>query len=263
MKKRIMEFQIKQGVETDFEEYSLYVLHILPIRPKTRESYFSAFKCHIQGKLVGRNLASISRADVQKLLTNLSPSTRVKVLAILKTIFREAAGAGLVEASPVFQIFNPQPIVKHKRFLTWEEVEKSSFGKYSPQVRFLALHGLRWGEAVALTTEDIRDGKLFITKSIHGPTKSQSGNRVVPLIGEFHPLPRSPKTLRKVLAPYQVTIHSLRHTYAYLLKSNGIHVSTAQRLLGHSDPRVTIGIYTQVLNSEIDEAGLALRKLLN
>jgi integrase len=33
-----------------------------------------------------------------------------------------------------------------------------------------------------------------------------------------------------------------------------------QRLLGHSDPRVTMGIYTQVLDNEIDDVGLLLAK---
>ena len=47
---------------------------------------------------------------------------------------------------------------------------------------------------------------------------------------------------------------------AYLLKQQGVHVTTAQRLLGHSDPRVTMGIYTQVLDNEIDDVGLLLAK---
>jgi len=62
------------------------------------------------------------------------------------------------------------------------------------------------------------------------------------------------------LDPYQVQIHSLRHTYAYLLKSSGVHVTTAQRLLGHSDPKMTLAIYTQVLDHEIDDSGIALKQ---
>jgi integrase len=45
-----------------------------------------------------------------------------------------------------------------------------------------------------------------------------------------------------------------------LLKQQGVHVTTAQRLLGHSDPRVTMGIYTQVLDNEIDDVGILLSK---
>jgi integrase len=151
-------------------------------------------------------------------------------------------------------------MVKPRDFLTWEEVSEGVFGKYSPHIRFLALHGLRWSEAVALTIDDIRDDRVWINKSVHGQTKSKAGIRSVPLVSPFIVFPKSPKTLRKVLKPYGVDIHSLRHTYAYLLKQQGVHVTTAQRLLGHSDPRVTMGIYTQVLDNEIDDVGLLLAK---
>jgi integrase len=119
---------------------------------------------------------------------------------------------------------------------------------------------LRWSEAVALTVDDIRDDRIWINKSVHGQTKSKAGIRSVPLVSPFKIFPKSPKTLRKVLKPYGVDIHSLRHTYAYLLKQQGVHVTTAQRLLGHSDPRVTMNVYTQVLDNEIDDVGLLLSK---
>jgi integrase len=93
-------------------------------------------------------------------------------------------------------------------------------------------------------------------------TKSKAGIRTVPLVSEFVPLPSSPKTLNRVLAHHRVTTHSLRHTYAYLLKQQGVHVTTAQRLLGHSDPRITMAIYTQVLDSEIDDAGDLLKNVI-
>jgi integrase len=121
---------------------------------------------------------------------------------------------------------------------------------------------LRWSEAVALTPDDIRDGRVHVTKSVHGQTKSKAGIRVVPLVSPFKPLPATRKALRRVLRPYGVTIHSLRHTYAYLLKTQGVHVTTAQRLLGHSDPKVTLAIYTQVLDNEIDDAGTLLKTFI-
>jgi integrase len=39
-------------------------------------------------------------------------------------------------------------------------------------------------------------------------------------------------------------------------------VTTAQRLLGHSDPKVTLAVYTQVLDDEIDEAGVILKLMV-
>ncbi len=62
--------------------------------------------------------------------------------------------------------------------------------------------------------------------------------------------------------PHGIHIHSLRHTYAYILKSQGIHVTTAQKLMGHSDPKITMAIYTRVLDNEIDSAGAVLRRLM-
>jgi hypothetical protein len=70
-------------------------------------------------------------------------------------------------------------------------------------------------------------------------------------------------TVRKVLDPHGIHIHSLRHTYAYILKSQGIHVTTAQKLMGHSDPKITMAIYTRVLDNEIDSAGAILRRMTN
>jgi integrase len=246
-----------------FNDFSEYVLTTLPLRAKTHESYQSAFKCHVERHFVDVLLKDVKRADIQNLLAGLTPQMRAKVLAILKTIFREAILAGKVESSPTVGINNPAPIVQMRRFLTWDEVQSIEFGGYTTQIRFLALHGLRWGEAVVLEESDIRNGRVYINKSIHGDTKSQSGNRVVPLVGEFKPFPKSPKTLRKVLDPHGVHIHSLRHTYAYILKSQGVHVTTAQKLMGHSDPKITMAIYTRVLDDEIDMTGVVLRELLN
>jgi integrase len=103
------------------------------------------------------------------------------------------------------------------------------------------MHGLRWGEALAITEDDIYENRVHINKSIHGPVKSRAGIRSVPLVSEFKTFPRTPKAMRKELAVHGVHIHSLRHTYAYLLKTSGVHVTTAQKLMGHADLGVPLG----------------------
>jgi integrase len=40
--------------------------------------------------------------------------------------------------------------------------------------------------------------------------------------------------------------HDLRHTTASLLKAAGVHLVDAQRILRHSDPRITQEVYTHV-----------------
>ncbi len=243
-----------------FESFALQTIEHLPIRQKTFATYHSMLKLHIFPTLAHRDIRTIKRLDIQGAIQGLPPQTSAMSLAVIKTVFREALAQEIVDASPAHGVSGPKIMVKPRDFLTWEEVSNGNFGKYTAHIRFLALHGLRWSEAVALTVEDIRDDRVWINKSIHGQTKSKAGIRSVPLVSPFKVFPKSPKTLRRVLKPYDVDIHSLRHTYAYLLKQQGVHVTTAQRLLGHSDPRVTMNVYTQVLDNEIDDVGLLLSK---
>ena len=70
------------------------------------------------------------------------------------------------------------------------------------------------------------------------------------------------KPLQKCANKHGVTVNSLRRTYAYLLKTQGVHVTTAQRLLGHSDQLMTLKVYTSVLDSEIDEAAEVLERYI-
>ncbi len=243
-----------------FESFALQTINHLPIRKRTFATYYSALKLHIFPTLAHRDIREIKRLDIQSAIQGLPPQTAATTLAVIKTIFREALAQEIVEVSPAHGISGPKILVTPRDFLTWEEVSKGVFGKYTAHIQFLALHGLRWSEAVALSIDDIHDDRVWINKSVHGQTKSRAGIRSVPLVSPFKVFPKSPKTLRRVLKPYGVDIHSLRHTYAYLLKQQGVHVTTAQRLLGHSDPRVTMNVYTHVLDSEIDDVGQILSK---
>ena len=51
-----------------------------------------------------------------------------------------------------------------------------------------------------------------------------------------------------------IDFHSLRHTTGTLLAAAGVHPRTAQNLLRHSDIRLTMGIYTHVLNGGESQA---------
>lgn len=72
---------------------------------------------------------------------------------------------------------------------------------------------------------------------------------------EFQPL------LEKAgLANEGFTIHSLRHTFATTLAEKGVHPSTAQKMLGHSDIRMTLAIYTHATDGMQDSATAALEE---
>jgi integrase len=72
---------------------------------------------------------------------------------------------------------------------------------------------------------------------------------------EFQPLPE-----RARLADEKFTIHSLRHTFATTLAEKGVHPSTAQKMLGHSDIRMTLAIYTHATDGMQDAATAALEE---
>ena len=260
---KVIDFRngITSLLERDFmllDNFAHQVFASLNVRKKTLATYRSMYKCHVSTQLGCTHISDITRSSIKETIYGLPPQTAQMTLAVIKLLFREALELELIEKSPVHGVRGPQVSVRPRKFMTWEEIDATYFGRWNHHVRFLALHGLRWSEAVALTSADIRDGKVHVTKSIHGDTKSRAGMRVVPLIGEFREFPRHPRTLRRALAPHGITIHSLRHTYAYILKSQGIHVTTAQKLLGHSDPKITLSVYTRVLDTEIDEAGQIL-----
>ena len=234
----------------------------LKVTKKTLANYRGTYRLHISPSIGTKSLSEVTRRELLDALAPLSPHTYYQTLMACRVIYREAVNRELVDVSPAAAIKAPRLTNKPYKFLTWEQVQQTNFGKYDEQIKFLALHGLRWGEAVALTQEDIYDQKVHVTRSIHGATKTQAGVRVVPYMGHFNPLPRSPKPLRKALKPYGVNINSLRKTYAYFLKSNDVHVTTAAKFMGHSNPLVTLKIYTLVRDNEVVDVGNAMRESL-
>jgi len=238
----------------DLNDVVAQVLPYLRITKKTRYTYHRAYVRHFSQPLGSKEISEINHLEIREIISKLPNQSAYQALMVIRSIYREAVVQGLCEMNPATQIKPPQISVTPGRFLTWNQIKSSDFGRYNNQIRFLALHGIRWGEAVVLTPDDIYDGLVHINRSIHGKTKSPAGIRAVPYLGHFQQFPVTRKPLASVLKPHAVNIHSLRKSYAYILKTNNIHVTTAQRLLGHASPLLTLSVYTQVLDDEIVKA---------
>ena len=236
---------------------------VLNVRPKTVQNYKHLYEKNLQAHIGLQRLDEVQPVELQRCLLALTPQISRHCLMLVKTMYREAALYGHTEKNPALGLKTPTIQLSEKKFLTWEEVDARSWGRYDEQIRFLALHGLRWSEAAVISEADIRDGFVFVSKSVYGPCKSKSSIRKVPYLGHFAPLPASYKPMQKCANLHGVTVHSFRRTYAYLLKTQGVHVTTAQRLLGHSDPMMTLKIYTSVLDNEIGDAGAILQKAIS
>ncbi len=78
--------------------------------------------------------------------------------------------------------------------------------------------------------------------------------------GNFYRREFQPLLERAGLADEGFTFHSLRHTFATTLAAKGVHPSTAQTMLGHSDIRMTLAIYTHATDGMQDAATDALEE---
>jgi integrase len=92
-----------------------------------------------------------------------------------------------------------------------------------------------------------RDNNLIFPNTVGKPMNAGNLYR-----REFQPLLE-----RADLAEEGFTIHSLRHTFATTLAEKGVHPSTAQKMLGHSDIRMTLAIYTHATD-DMQDATAAL-----
>lgn len=171
-------------------------------------------------------------------------------------------------------------------------------------VRVLLALGLRIGEALGLTWDDLDPAKqtLRIERTMQrigkhansGPTKTRAGRRTLYLSPELLKLLREWKsTLQdEALAPGyeknnlifpningrpaayglirrdfqlaceqagigEVRLHDLRHTFATRLTLRGADPRTVSALMGHTDARVTLAIYTHA-QAESSKAALML-----
>lgn len=245
-----------------FNQWTEKLWGVLSVRPKTIQSYRNLYKLHLKPLVGDMSLDEVDLVLLQQKLLSLPPQSSRHALMLLKTIYREALVYGVASHNLPNKLKARPVQVKQKPFLTWEEINQIDWGRYNNQIRFLALHGLRWSEAVVLTFEDIRDGFVYVNRSKHGDCKSRASVRKIPYLGFFEPFPRSYKPLQKCVNVREITVHSLRRTYAYLLKTQGVHVTTAQKLLGHSDPIMTLKVYTSVRDEEIQETGEILKNFL-
>ena len=241
------------------DEWIETVWTVLNVREKTLKDYKHLYKSHLKPVIGLLEIDSVSSKDLQVKLLSLPPQTARHTLMLAKTIWREAENYGVTTHNPLTKLKTAPIQITPKKFLTWEEVDVLDWGRYNNQIRFLALHGLRWSEAAALTIGDIKDGSVLVSRSVYGACKSKSSVRRVPYLGYFEQFPKSYKPMQKCANKHGVTVHSFRRSYAYLLKTQKIHVTTAQKLLGHSDPIMTLKVYTSVLDNEIDEAGEILQ----
>ena len=260
-----------------------------------KKSTLQTYTVHFENHIAQSELANCHPKDIepegiirfsQKLLDkNLSPKTVNCILLVLHSIFKFAKTMyGF--SPPYIQYIKERK--KETRVLSSEEqcrLEqhlKSNLNTYNLGILFALYTGVRVGELCALKWEDIRDGTVKISKTMHrindengrsvvilDEPKTPSSYRIIPLPDFLNPIierrrrndkefflssdkmPRVEpriiqnrfKSVSKMCGIEGSTFHTLRHTFATRCIECGFDAKTLSEILGHSDVKTTLNRY--------------------
>lgn len=137
------------------------------LKPKTRASYDSLWKCLVEPKWGNTQLSSITKAEVKNWLNESISSTGNKVgasrmrqsLFVLNALLNHAFEMSLINKNVLGELKSILPKLQEaskKRTIEREELEllAEECGEYKLLILIAGYLGLRWAELVALTPED-------------------------------------------------------------------------------------------------------------
>lgn len=233
----------------------------LVVRERTLLDYRRKYRKNIAPHLGAKELTAITRMEVQAWVLKMTPTVGRACLPIIKTLYREALAYGMVEINPTVGVRRKPHIPPRRDFWTLDKIMAADFGSHTEMFRFMAKHGLRWSEVMNLTDDDFiwvnNRQYVRVVRSEGGNVTKSRKPRLVPYNGHWSPdYPRNYKWARHVFQRQTdgLTIHSLRKTYAYWLKQRGVSMQVAQKLLGHSTITLTMDLYTDVMQDELENA---------
>lgn len=224
-----------------------------------------------------------------------SPGTCNESIRILKTFIRWCYRRELIRSTDCIDKLEPFRDIPHKQKIQDKYLDREELSLFLRSVtdepkrlitEFLALSGLRIGEAIALNDDDVTD-VIHVTKTLSPttneltPGKTFSSTRDVyiqPELADCIKRIRDYMTVHKRMVgnyPYfligpnggrmkywtfgkwfreqtekilgrRLTAHSLRHTHASLLAEQGVLLETISRRLGHESSKITKEIYLHI-----------------
>ena len=271
------------------------------LKPSSYKAVRDAYRLRVRPTFGDTQLADIRHSDVKAWLAQLRTADGKRPLAatgrryayqVINCILDTAVRDGLIGANPAKGIPLPKKHSKRQVFFTNEQLHQlaAQCGEYRLLILLLGYTGLRWGEAIALTGDDVNllTRRINIDKNVvwldgtpvAGTPKSGKG-RTVPIPGflvseladlvektgsgllwagaDGNYLPRPPsqrgwfqQALKSANLP-RITPHDLRHTAASLAVQSGANVKTIQRMLGHASAAMTLDVYAALFDDDLDE----------
>ncbi|WP_043568769.1 tyrosine-type recombinase/integrase [Acaricomes phytoseiuli] len=273
-----------------------WIQTLVHLRPSSLESVKSQVSTTLKPELGGEVLSAVTQPQLQSWLNELARGARTKELlrTFLYQFFAWTIAGKRIAENPAAGLKLPKTPTREKVYLTPEQLSHLT-SVITPDYRdltlFLALTGLRIGEAIELRIRDLeaRHKRLTINRSAVflpggvqvGPPKSGKPRTIAvgAIVEEMlqrHTVGKSrddliftsargsrvdPRNFKRrhfdqaVLAadlPAGFRVHDLRHTAASWAIRSGASVLAVQRLLGHASPRITLEVYAELFDQDLD-----------
>ncbi|GAA2751891.1 tyrosine-type recombinase/integrase [Amnibacterium kyonggiense] len=221
-----------------------------------------------------------------------------RAYGVLASILDVAVADRRIHSNPARGVKLPRKVGREHRYLTHEQVSRLAVaaGEWGPLVLLLAYCGLRWGEAAGLRVQDVNlvRHRLFVAQNavevggeIHVGTPKTHKRRSVPFPATLTPMfeqlsaGKGPLDLLFIdergsyihrsktgkgwfwraaveIGLGGLTPHDLRHTAASLAVQSGANVKAVQRMLGHSSAAMTLDVYADLFDDDLDIVGARL-----
>jgi integrase len=277
-------------------EWLAEALTLMSVKPSTLASYESLSRLLVRG-LGDQSIQAIGTLDVQRFIVSsartLSASRVRQSYIVLSKALGMAVAYGMLDTSPCISISLPRLPHREMRYLDLNEVRAlaSACGRHETLVLFLALTGLRWGEAAALRHGDIDGNKVYVRRAqlelagriTYGTPKSHSqrtlylpaslglgsGSNSALVFTSSQGGPMRHGNFRQrtwlratdAVGKSGLRVHDLRHTAVSLLIQAGVHPKVIRRLMGHSSVSITMDTYGHLIGNQLQQASHALDAL--
>ena len=259
------------------------------VKPSTFQKYESVIRNHIVNGLGNLHLRYLTSQTIDQFAASklqgenkLSPKTVNDILSIIGMVFSFAEQEFGYTKPKIRRVKEEH---KEIRVLSLEEQRKlekyllSDLNLYKLGIIVTLYSGLRIGELCALHWDDVRDGRIYVSKSyrriksgsstvleVTSP-KTTASVRVIPIPSSIQSIIepfRSAGPILKTRSGKQVeprlmqakfhkylsesgvdnaNYHSLRHTFATRCIEAGFDVKTLSEILGHTDVKTTLNRY--------------------
>lgn len=266
-------------------------VHLPTIKASTGSYYRRSLRSRILPLIGQREIASISKFDVESLLAEkagvYARNTLREIRSSLSHVLGWAVEHNWIESNPCTGVQLPQGTGRQvrRRVLRADQVISLSGKLREPMatlVLLLATTGLRISEAIGIQWNDFEGDILHVQRRIYegkADIPKTKGSRrdlpiPAPLLARIHALPKGTglwvfgskegtainpgNALKRYIRPAARELgielggwHDFRHTLTTALLRKGHSPETVAKILGHSDVSVTLNVYAHSDESDL------------